>query len=151
MKIWIVLNGVQQGPYSMDQLRLMPVGPDTPVWYEGLPEWVPASQAPALALWFGGKPCEPVPSADGAAPAPDLGVRPRKPRTYMVWCILLTVLCLSPFGLAGIITGSMATSRYDEGRYEQAQRMSEATEWLLILAIVFAIIGLPLTLALSLL
>lgn len=69
----------------------------------------------------------------------------------MVWCILLTVLCCSPLALAGIITGALSSSRYNEGRLEAARSLSEATEWLLILAVVFAIIGLPLTFALSLL
>ncbi|MDE6300208.1 MAG: CD225/dispanin family protein [Muribaculaceae bacterium] len=165
MKIWIYLNGLQQGPYTIDQLRLLPLTPETPVWYEGLPEWTPAAQAPAIAAWFsGGDVVAPAPSETDATPAsgqqsvytasaapsaPEPPVVERRPPTYMVWCILLTVLCCSPLALAGIITGAISSSRYNEGRYDAARRLSEATEWLLILAIVFAIIGLPVTLAMS--
>ena len=53
MKIWIYLNGIQQGPYSLDELADMPVKASTPVWYEGLPQWLPAGEAPATASLFG--------------------------------------------------------------------------------------------------
>lgn len=170
MKIWIYLNGLQQGPYTIDQLRMLPLTPETPVWYEGLPDWTPAAQAPAIAPWFGGKEVDttaseasavdqapetgafnPDPVKTQAPPATEPTVIAKRPPTYMVWCILLTVLCCSPLALAGIITGALSSSRYNEGRLEAARSLSEATEWLLILAIVFAIIGLPLTFALSLL
>lgn len=160
MKIWIYLNGIQQGPYTLDQLRMLPLTPDTPVWYEGLPEWTPASKAPETAAWFSGDEASDRTESYtsdagyarpmGAAPNTAAAVQPEpRPATYMVWCILLTVLCCSPFALAGIITGAMTTSRYNMGRYEAARKMSEWTEWLLILAIVFSIIGLPFSLAMS--
>lgn len=158
MKIWIYLNGLQQGPYTIDQLRLLPITPETPVWYEGLPQWTPASQAPAIAGWFNGRDVDshvaetPVNPAVDTSPAPASGpveVIPPRPKTYLVLSIVLTVLCCSPLALAAIITGSMSSSRYNEGRYESARSMSEVTEWLLILAVVFAVIGLPVCLALG--
>ena len=156
VKIWIYLNGLQQGPYTIEQLRLLPLTPETPVWYEGLPQWTPAAQAPAIAAWFNGGEVStetlveaPALATEGPADAP-VEVIPQRPNTYLVFSILLTVLCCSPFAIAAIITGSMCTSRYNQGRYQAARSMSEVTEWLLILAVVFAIIGLPLCLALSL-
>lgn len=53
MKIWVYLNGIQQGPYTLEELADMPVKPTTPVWYEGLPQWLPADQAPETAKLFG--------------------------------------------------------------------------------------------------
>ncbi len=53
MKIWIHVNGVQQGPYSKEQVEAMHLPASTPVWYEGLAQWMPACQAPELADLFG--------------------------------------------------------------------------------------------------
>ena len=185
MKIWIYLNGLQQGPYSIDQLRLLPITPQTPVWYEGLAEWTPAAKAPALAAWFNGGDIPVADDSDHSGPSVEIIIEkihdkpdqsdaqhsdaaPRtdipadmpdpqraefqlRPPTSMVWCILLTVLCCSPIALAGIITGSLSSSRYNQGDIKASRKFSEATEWLLILAIVFAIIGLPVALACNLL
>lgn len=152
MKIWIYFNGLQQGPYSLDQLRLMPLTPETPVWYDGLPEWIPAGQAPVTAVLFESTSAEveqPSPQVQEIYIAPagngaETTQRPpRKPSTYMVWNILLTVLCCSPFALAGIVTGAVSNSRYNSGDYNGARRMSHVTEWLLIISVVWMIIGLP--------
>ncbi len=184
MKIWIYLNGLQQGPYTFDQVKLLPMEPTTPVWYEGLPNWLPAAQAPVTAPLFtppaqmpeAGEPqntfvgdCapqmqqpvqqqygqyqqqpqpQPQPQMLQAPQAPQAQVEPpKRPATYMAWCIVLTVLCCSPFALAGIITGSISSSRYNSGDYTGAKQMSTATEWLLIISIVWAIIGLPVSMA----
>lgn len=197
MKIWIYFNGIQQGPYTFDQIKLLPLQPTTPVWYEGLPKWVPAAEAPLTAVLFA-PPASTEPTAECGQPQPreDEGCPrqdfqpfaqqpytqqpymqqpymqqpyaqqqqygqpqygrpseaepPKRPSTYMGWCIVLTVLCCSPFALAGIITGSISSSRYNTGDYEGAKRMSTATEWLLIISIVWAIIGLPVALAFDL-
>lgn len=187
MKIWIYLNGIQQGPYTFDQIKLLPLEPTTPVWYEGLPKWVPAAEAPLTAVLFAPpastEPTAEQPREDEGCPRPDSQTfaqhpyaqqpymhqpyaqpqygqpqygrpseaePPKRPSTYMAWCIILTILCCSPFALAGIITGSISSSRYNTGDYEGAKRMSTATEWLLIISIVWAIIGLPVALAFDL-
>lgn len=49
MKIWIHINGVQEGPFEPEQLPLNRMDPQTPVWYEGLDYWMPASAAPVTA------------------------------------------------------------------------------------------------------
>lgn len=49
MKIWIHINGIQEGPFEPDQLPLNRMDPQTPVWYEGLDYWMPASAAPVTA------------------------------------------------------------------------------------------------------
>ena len=171
MKIWIYFNGLQQGPYTFEQIKLLPIEPTTPVWYEGLAQWTPAGEAPLTAPLF-----ESAEGEEGAAErsseaeaaelfgvnqsagqsawasqsaAKDDPNRPPKPSTHMVWCILLTILCCSPFAIAGIVTGSLSTSRYNEGRYKEAKSLSEATEWLVIISIVWAFIGLPVSLIFS--
>ena len=32
MQVYVIFNGQQYGPYQMDELRRMPVTPQTPVW-----------------------------------------------------------------------------------------------------------------------
>ena len=62
MKIWVHLNGQQQGPYEFEQLKSLPITPQTPVWYDGLAQWTVAGVAPATSMLF-----QPQPAP---APAP---------------------------------------------------------------------------------
>lgn len=148
MNIWIFLNGIQQGPYTLDQLRMLNLTPDTPVWYEGLPDWAAAAMAPATMCLFAPQtPPPPSPSyAPGQSQVPNL---PPKPSTYLVWSVILTILCCSPFALAAIFTGMISSSRYQQGNYAGAQSMSEATAWLIMLSIVWGLVGWPVCMAVS--
>lgn len=164
MKIWVHLNGVQQGPYTFDQLQQLPVDPQTPVWYEGLPQWMPAGQAPATAPLFATQQPQPQPQPQpqqqwqpqqtqaGYQSASDPRVvfvqAPQRPATYLIWSILLTVLCCSPFSIIAIVTGAMVNSRYNAGNYDGARRMSNVTEWMIILSIVVGLIFLPISMLL---
>lgn len=157
MKIWVHLNGVQQGPYTFDQLQQLPIDASTPVWYDGLPQWMPAGQAPATAPMFAGqqteRPQQAVQHPYAAQQQPsDPNVvyvqAPPRPATYLIWSILLTVLCCSPFSIIAIITGAIVNSRYNAGNYDGARRMSDVTEWMIIFSIVVGLIFLPLTMLL---
>lgn len=48
MKIWLFLDGRQQGPFSVDELRELPLTKDTKVWFAGLPKWYPAGLLPEM-------------------------------------------------------------------------------------------------------
>lgn len=52
MKIWIHLDGKQEGPYSLEELPLSRMTADTPVWYDGLVNWTKAGEAAATASLF---------------------------------------------------------------------------------------------------
>ena len=52
MKYWIIINNEQAGPFELEQLSSMPIKPDTPVWHEGLPNWVPAAQVAEIRNLF---------------------------------------------------------------------------------------------------
>lgn len=70
MQVYVIFNGQQYGPYQMDELRRMPVTPQTPVWYEGLPDWTEAGMAPATRFLFEAP--QPEPSQTACAdPLPD--------------------------------------------------------------------------------
>ncbi len=151
MKIWIYLNGVQQGPYTFDELRMLPMEPTTPVWYDGLSEWTPAGQAPATMPLFTAPAPPPQPQPVQPAwqpqqPAWQPQQIPPRPSTYLVWSILITLLCCTPLSIAAIVTGAITNSRYNSGDYNGARSMSSVTEWLVILSIVFGVLALPLTL-----
>ncbi len=52
MQYFIVINDVQQGPFSIDELRQRNITSDTLVWAEGMPQWVPAWQVAELRPLF---------------------------------------------------------------------------------------------------
>lgn len=54
MKVWVYLDGRQQGPFSMEQLLDMPVDENTKVWFEGLPKWYPAGSLEEMRPLFDG-------------------------------------------------------------------------------------------------
>lgn len=74
MKVWIYLDGRQQGPFEYEQLRTIEgFGPSTKVWFEGLAKWYPAGELEQMAPLF--DPNAPAPEqaaqaqAEQAAPA----------------------------------------------------------------------------------
>nr|WP_290090809.1 DUF2752 domain-containing protein [uncultured Duncaniella sp.] len=53
MKYWIIVNDTRLGPMDLEQLIATPgFGPESPVWREGLPDWVSARNLPELADRF---------------------------------------------------------------------------------------------------
>ncbi|MDE5628841.1 MAG: CD225/dispanin family protein [Muribaculaceae bacterium] len=53
MKIWIYLDGQQQGPFELEQLMDMEgFDENTKVWFEGLPKWYPAGTLDELRPLF---------------------------------------------------------------------------------------------------
>lgn len=48
MKFWIYQDGAQKGPFTVLELFEMNVSPQTPVWFEGLDKWRPASEIDSL-------------------------------------------------------------------------------------------------------
>ena len=54
MKVWIYLDGRQQGPFEMEELLDMPVNENTKVWFEGLPKWYPAGYLSEMRPLFDG-------------------------------------------------------------------------------------------------
>ena len=152
MQIWIYINGMQQGPYTLEQLRMMGLDPSTPVWYDGLAQWMPAAQAPATSGLFGQSDIQEEPrrtferNYDTQSPS---GESHAKPKSFLVWNIIFTVLCCCPLALAGIITGAIGQSRYNSGDFKGAKNMSDATEWLFILTIVWIVVSAPVSVIMS--
>jgi len=54
MKVWVYLDGRQQGPFEFEQLLDLPVDENTKVWYEGLPRWCAAGELAEMRPLFDG-------------------------------------------------------------------------------------------------
>ena len=48
MEFFIILDNKQMGPFSIEELKVRGLKPDTPVWAEGMKDWAKASEVPAL-------------------------------------------------------------------------------------------------------
>lgn len=50
MKYWIIIDSVQKGPLSVEELYAIPgLSMSTPVWHEGLADWTTAATIPEIA------------------------------------------------------------------------------------------------------
>lgn len=68
MKIWIYLDGRQQGPFELEELLDMPgMDENTKVWFEGLARWYPAGTLDEMRPLFDGS----LAGARAEAPAAD--------------------------------------------------------------------------------
>ena len=116
-------NGVQKGPATADQLARA-ITPRTLLWREGMEDWAAAEEIPEMRALLNrpnivpsettGATCPPPPS--GVASATAIGA-PTKPNNYLIWSILLTLLCGSVPGMVGIALGITCNQRYAEGDY----------------------------------
>lgn len=155
-KIWIQLDGRQQGPFSLDELRGMNILPDTPVWYEGLPQWTFAAAAPLTATLFssanaGFQPREAYGAASWTANPQASASDVVCPPTYLVWAILVTLCCCIPFGIVAIFYATQVTSRFVNHDYEGARKASDRAQLWIILALVAGLISAPFSLIFALL
>lgn len=146
MKVWIHIEGVQEGPYELDNLPLDRMSPDTPVWYEGLPDWIAAGEAPLVAPLF-----NPQMATVEVQPAasPILGAYAeqakyeRCPSTYLIWSIIMAVVCCNPLAILAIITGAVVRSKFRNDDMAGAEKWSEVTAWLVMICIVTSIMLMP--------
>lgn len=145
-QIWIQFEGRQQGPFSLDELRGIGIRPDTPVWYEGLPQWTFAMSAPLTASLFGPQPGFQPPYTQSApfyAPGAMPAEEPKCPPTYLAWAIIATICCCIPAGLVAIYYACQVTSRFINHDYIGAKRASDRAQLWIILALVLGLIGAP--------
>lgn len=53
MKYWIIINDVQMGPMTIEEVKCQSgLMLTTPVWYEGLPDWTTVANVPEIAAIF---------------------------------------------------------------------------------------------------
>lgn len=66
---------------------------------------------------------------------------PPMPPTYLVWSVLMTVLCCLPAGVAAIIFSTQVSSKYYAGDIEGAKRASERAQIWIIVSFVLGILA----------
>ncbi|WP_204808604.1 CD225/dispanin family protein [Mycobacterium riyadhense] len=100
--------------------------------YGGSPEWQ-AQQPGQQPGWQSQPPGWPAQLPGYGQPEPD---------NYLVWAILVTVLCCLPFGIVSIVYSTKVSGLWAQGRYAEAQAASaSAKKWAIIGAIVGAIVA----------
>jgi TRAP-type C4-dicarboxylate transport system permease large subunit len=94
---------------------------------------------------------EPPPPPPGYPPPPPPGYPPQPPagqapNNYLVWSILVTLFCCLIPGIVAIVYSAQVNGLWAQGRYAEAQKMSDrARTWV----IVSAVLGLILIVAIT--
>ena len=153
-------NGMKQGPFTLDALKKEPIDPDTQVYHSEALDYAPARTFPELQSFFAeGRGTtvdesnynrrEPNYNTSASTPSPQTAFeaagngassstynpnmqRPPMPESYLVWGILVTVLCGCgmPLGIVSIINASKVGSAYAAGDYVGAEKASkDAKKW----------------------
>lgn len=170
MKYWIISDRQQTGPFDEADLENIQFDETTPMWHEGLPDWVPAVRI-AAAKTILERRMAPQPMPDiyqtGAEtvivedkqpevykveidPQPET-VRPIqpaddrrvKPDNYLAWAIVSTILCCVPLGAVAIYFAAQVNTRFAAGDSAGAEKASERAQLWIILAIVLGLITAP--------
>ena len=163
MEYWVSINNNQVGPMSLDEVIALNPSADMLVWHPGMPDWDKAANLPELAHLFGddyeecveGEPQpeqtieepvqEPAPKVEDVKPQPLQETAPAEPcpPNYLVWTVLVTVMCCVPLGVISLIYSSQVKTKYNAGDIEGAKKASSKTELWLILAFVLGLIYQP--------
>ncbi|MDE7024794.1 MAG: CD225/dispanin family protein [Paramuribaculum sp.] len=159
MKYWVIIDDRKIGPLSADELGHMRICPDTPVWRPGLADWCRASELQEISSYISHgavpPPITPVPpmpnprimysSQIPGAPAQRTDPRNQAPMpsTYLVWSIIVTLLCCVPCGVVAIYYSAQVSSRYETGDIKGAEQASERAQLWIILSIVLGLIATP--------
>ncbi len=111
------------GPLTIEELKQKSITPETLVWKEGLPDWVPANTLADLKDLFD----VPAESTNRVASS---GTLPPQPKNWLIESVLVTIFCCLPLGIVGIILALLVDTLYKEGHFEASERLSlEAGRW----------------------
>lgn len=153
MNYWIIVNDTRLGPMALEQLLATPgIGPDTPVWREGLPDWTTLSRLPELASINRPAPAPSAAPYHAYAPgAPAPADEEPMPPTYLVWAIIATLCCCLPTGVVALIYASKVSPLYLRGDFKGSREASEKAGWWVIITFVCGLIWAPFSVIWSLL
>lgn len=73
------------------------------------------------------------------------------PQTYLLWSVIMTVLCCLPAGIVAIVFSSQVTSKFYAGDLDGARRASDRAQIWIIVSFVLGVLANTLYLPLSLL
>ena len=142
MEYWTIKDNRHAGPFSAQQLADMGITPDTPVWHEGLPDWVPARQIREIvdimvARQNAAAMTQPAPQPQAVA----VEAQEQCPPSYLVWSIIAMILCCIPLGVPAIIFSAQVKPAWRAGNIAKARRASERAQWCIILAMSVGLIA----------
>lgn len=164
---YIYVDGAPKGPFTLEQLAGNPGITDgmTPVWYQGLPDWMPISMAPDTAALFAGRsqtaqaptsptaaharPVHNAPAAIKAAeqstyrtqdPHMTATATVQRPRSYLAGSIIVAVLGCPLTAIIAIIYAVKTRTALRYGEYEPAERYSERSQLWIIISIVLGLV-----------
>ena len=154
---YIDQNGSQNGPVAGEVLKSCGVTRDTLVWCDGMSNWAKAGDVVELTSLFASvPPAPPVPPVrpnvqDGQYFSKPEGVCPEN---YLIWSILVTILCCWPFGIPAIVNSIKVEKLWMMGDAAGARQRAEAAKkwcwvslgcaiavWVIYIIIVVAVVS----------
>ena len=164
IKYWIIIEGEQRGPITIEELREMNLPGSTPVWREGLTDWTTLERLDELT----DRPIEPkvvpppVPAQEPTIPFPPRVPQPAVGRsvndgaqaaeaapTLLGWSVAATLLCCTVLGIVAIVYSIKVRNANERGDYAAGWRAYRTLELWLISAIVLGIVFAPLTMMIN--
>ena len=128
---YIVCNGQELGPYTIEELSARRITPQTMICVEGMSDACPAQALDELRPLFGYQ----APGSNPYAGAPAYGTsygygsymqpqnRPKMPPDNLLWSILC-VLFFFPLGIIPLVYSIQVFTYYDRGNYAEAENAS---------------------------
>ena len=154
MMYYIMYNGQQMGPMPADQLRNYGLNPQSMVWAEGMPNWVPASAVPELAPMLGAQPQTPYgqnlrqPGYGATMPLGNRGMQmTAQVDNHLTLAIISTVVsflfsCIGViFGIIAIVKANKVNTYLAAGQQDLAVDASKSAKTFSIVALVLAALG----------
>lgn len=136
MKQYYYSDGLNKlGPFTLGEIKLKALSPDSKIWYDGMTDWQRADQVVELKSLFtsGFSSPPPLTSSGANSNVLDSTANQYPPKTWLVESILTTLFCCLPFGIAGIVFASKVESHFYAGRHEEAAQASrDARKWTLV-------------------
>ena len=120
---------VSETPKDMEDAEEAEVRESTPPLFHSMPTPPPYMEQPQVT----------APTMHEQTP------RPECPPTNLVAAIVCTLLCCTPFGVAGIVCAVLTQNHYNAGNYEKARKYSQWSDWMCILSVVLFFLSLPFT------
>ena len=120
---------VSETPKDMEEAEEAEVRESTPPLFYSMPTPPPYMEQPQAI----------------APPMHEQAPRPECPPTNLVAAIVCTLLCCTPFGVAGIVCAVLTQNHYNAGNYEKARKYSQWSDWMCILSVVLFFLSLPFT------
>lgn len=153
MKVWVFIDGRQQGPFEKEELSGIPgFNENTKVWYEGLPKWYPAGSLDEFSEFFDNAAAsaecvtEDYAASSQAFSESAAASQVRRtidepcPPTYVGLSVFLLICCCSPVSAAALVASICTSSLYAKGNLAGSKKASEVAAWLIMAAIALGFI-----------